>query len=77
MLFGAIDLHPHKDGYYCVHYAGNGVYMGDILAGDDGYYYWWPNKKDGCLDQTVLQSIATCLGSLNREWDRQIQEYFS
>ena len=48
-----------SQGSILVHYT-NGIYMGDMLIGDDGYYSWWPNENLGCgyIDAWVLRGIS-------------------
>lgn len=69
-------LHCYGVNSYKVYYE-NGVYIGDFLVGDDGFYYWWPEFKSGCLDEGFLLDVYNNLKELNKEWDAQIQQYFT
>lgn len=57
----------------------NGVSLGELEQGVDGYYYWWPvhPSTDGCYPSHVLLSIANALVALNAAWDREVQQIFS
>ena len=54
-------------------YYHNGVYMGDVIVGDDGYYYFWPENRGGCWSEGHMIEIAAHLRKLNAEWDIQVQ----
>jgi len=61
-----------KEGLYVVRY--NGLDCGELVMGDDGFFEWWPDKKQyGCLPAWFLRDVADCLDSLNFVWDRTIQ----
>ena len=51
----------------------NGVDLGDILMMECGYYYWWPSKRDGCLDEGFLLDMHNTLKAINKPWDDQVQ----
>lgn len=63
---------------HAVHYC-NGVYMGDFIVGDDGYFYWWPKhpSNGGCIDAWVLRELADRLDDLNETWDIQLNAFFN
>jgi hypothetical protein len=55
-------------------YWKNGVPVGEILMGDDGYYDWWPCfDRGGCLTEGFLLAMYNTLHELNKAWDEQIQ----
>lgn len=58
-------------------YYGNGVYMGDVLAGVDGYYVFWPELRGGYWSEGMLLEIVNHLKALNAEWDAQVQKDLS
>lgn len=51
----------------------NGVFMGDFVCHEDGYYYYWPARRDGAMPGYVLRALADKLDEINKEWDDQIQ----
>ena len=59
--------------WYKVYYE-NGIYIGDFMIGDDGYYYYWPEHHDGCLDSYHLFDIHQNLEALNKEWNEIVQK---
>ena len=60
-------------GQYRVHHY-NGVIVGDLLKGDDGYYVWWPiPDRHGYIPEHVLRELADKLQELNEDWDNIIQ----
>jgi hypothetical protein len=52
---------------------------GDILAGDDGFYIYWPSQSEsrGALTEWDLRTIADELGRLNAPWQAQIDAHFA
>jgi len=60
-----------EGGYNLIFY--NGVYMGEVLKDDDGFYKYWPVQRAGYWDSPPLRAIADLLDHLNAEWDAQIQ----
>lgn len=58
-------------------YYDNGVYVGDILCDVDGFYYWWPEHRGGCLDQGFLLNMSELLGKLNEPMDKELEDFFS
>ena len=53
----------------------NAVVQTDIVTLEDGYKYYWVAHK-GALSASNLRTIADVLDEQNKEWDRQVQEYF-
>lgn len=52
---------------YKVYFA-NGVYLGELLVKEDGYYDFWPELRGGCWSEYVLREIADELQRLNKPW---------
>ena len=48
---------------------------GEFVTGSDGYVYWWPESK-GYLSSVELRILADELDERNREWEKQIDDYF-
>lgn len=47
---------------------------GDFVAGDDGYYVYWPKDyPGGSVAAHDLRILADHLDSLNAEWDAQVK----
>lgn len=63
------------EGGYRVEYE-NGVYLGDILAKEDGFYDFWPDLKGGYWPAYLLHVIADKLDELNKPWEDNIAVYF-
>lgn len=78
VLMQCIKLTKESKGKYTAQWE-NGHPVGDILMDVDGYWKWWPNfgESTGCLDELFLYSMGSTLKDLNKEWDAQINEYFS
>jgi len=57
----------------------NGVYLGDLLTKDDGFYDWRPEhpSKGGCWPSSVLKELADKIDELNAPYEAQIEEYFN
>lgn len=49
----------------------------DIVVKEDGYYVYWPSENRGYLDEYYLILIAALLNKKNREWDDELDAYFS
>ena len=60
-----------------LYYAENDVYLGDIIAKEDGYYDFWPDLKGGYWSAYVLRAIADLLDDMNASWDKEINDYFN
>lgn len=59
-------------------YFYNGVYMGDVIMNDDGYYVFFPESKErhGYWTQGDFQSLYTYLYLKNKDWDESVNEFF-
>lgn len=66
-----------KDDIFQIHYY-NGVYLGDIIKKEDGYYDFWPEypSKGGCWPSYALHAIAKLLDALNEPYEKQVDDYF-
>lgn len=58
-------------------YAYNGVYIGDFLMKEDGFYDFWPIFKGGYWPAYMLHAIADTLDEWNSPYEKEIEEYFS
>lgn len=58
---GVIAVHAH-----------NGVWAGSIIMGDDGYYEFWPNQRQGYWPSWAMRDIADKVDALNKEWDETV-----
>jgi hypothetical protein len=47
--------------------------MCDIVTGDDGYEYYWPQADHGAYSSFDLRTIADYLDELNKGWDEQVR----
>lgn len=51
---------------------------GNLLRDEDGYFYYWPTQCDGkCWDSLTLKIISKKLDELNKDWDREVDQFFS
>lgn len=51
---------------------------GEIIAGDDGLYVYWPTGfSGGALSAWVLRGLADELDRRNEAWHAQVEEYFA
>lgn len=71
-----LTLEPCLENGFKVYYE-NGVYLGDILMKEDGFYDFWPDLKGGCWPEHLLRTIADELHTLNIPWEQQIEKDFS
>lgn len=53
----------------------NGVLLGDIEVGEDGYYVYWPILKAGYWTAEPMREIADYLDEMNKDWDKQVQDW--
>ena len=58
-------------GGYNVQYY-NGVFMGEFEKLEDGYYHYWPIKREGCWAAHAMRAIADKLDELNKPWHDKI-----
>lgn len=58
-------------------YYDNGVYIGDVLAWDDGFYVWFPDDKKGYLNEGFLLNMYELLHKLNEPMDKELEDFFS
>lgn len=54
----------------------NGVKLGEILAGDDGFKQFWPELRGGYWETYVLRQIADMVDEINAPWEKQIRDFF-
>lgn len=45
--------------------------QGDIVCGDDGYYFYWPTQNEGGFSAHNLRLIADTLDIMNQDWHEQ------
>ena len=66
------------NGKYNILYE-NGVYLGDIIQKEDGFYDWWPPfpSNGGCWSSYVLREIADKIDELNKPYEKELEDYFS
>lgn len=66
-----------EGGYKC-NYE-NGVYIGDLLMKEDGFYDWWPSEssRGGYWPSYILRSFADKIDELNKPYEESIKEYFN
>lgn len=57
-------------------YFENGVYLGEILMKEDGFYDFYPELKGGYWDSALLHEIANLLDKMNAPWEEEINRYF-
>lgn len=51
---------------------------GNLLRDDDGYFYYWPTRvNEKCWDSLTLKIISKKLDELNKDWDREVNKFFS
>lgn len=68
---------PMVSKWYKVYFQ-NGVYLGDILAKEDGYYDFWPEhpSRGGYWASYVLRAIADKLDELNKPIMEEMDRFF-
>lgn len=52
-------------------YWENGVYLGDVLQKEDGFYDFWPDRdvhRGGYWPAHMLRAIADKLDEMNKPW---------
>lgn len=50
----------------------NGVYVGEVLVDNDGFYKWFPKLAEGYLDEGFLFDMAMFLQELNAPWAAEV-----
>lgn len=58
-------------------YFSNGCFLGEVLAGDDGFNCFWPELNGGFWEAYVLRAIADYIDELNAPIQKDIDDYFS
>lgn len=58
-------------------YYENGVALGELAMGVDGYYVFFPEKRGGYWDAPVLLALSELLTEMNAAWDAQVQKALS
>ena len=60
-------------------YFENGIFLGEFIIKEDGYYDFWPEhpSKDGYWSSYVLREIANTLDELNAPYEKELNEYFN
>ena len=71
-----IALEKIEGGYKCI--FENGVYIGDILVKEDGFYDWWPPHlgRGGCWSSYVLRELADKIDELNEPYQKEMEKFF-
>lgn len=54
----------------------NGSGANDLVCCDDGYWVYWPEANTGALCSHTLREIFHILEDLNKDWDKQVNDYF-
>lgn len=52
----------------------NGVMVGRLELGDDGYFAYWPIFRPGYWPSEFLRELSDTLDDLNKEWDAQVKK---
>lgn len=63
-----------EHGYDVMHE--NGVKLGEIESGLDGFYHFWDEGREGYWPAELLLDIGNKLKELNEEWQKNIDNYF-
>lgn len=63
---------------YQIHHE-NGVWLGDLLMKEDGFFDWWLPLPygGGCWSSHILRAIADKLDEINKDWEMEIERAFS
>ena len=61
-----------KQGVYVVTFY-NGLDMGTLEKDVDGYYKYWPTKREGFWEASLMRAVADLLDHVNAEWDVQVK----
>lgn len=57
-------------------YIDNGVYIGEFVLNDDGYWVYFPEHKGGYWDEYFLRLVLDKLSAMNKPWDEEVNKYF-
>jgi hypothetical protein len=57
-------------------YFENGVYIGDFVVAEDGYWVYFPENKGGSWDEYILRLLLDKLCEMNKPWDEEVNKYF-
>lgn len=64
-----------NDSHYQVN-STNGVLMGDIMVDNDGFYYFWPDLRQGAWSASFLLELSYKIDVLNKPWEEELNRYF-
>lgn len=71
LIFKKVSDSKHEI-YWVSHPSGDEIKDGELLQDVDGYLYYWPEKRDGCIPACILRSIADKLDELNKDWHEHV-----
>lgn len=54
----------------------NGVLCGELLVGDDGFYGFWPEKREGYWTSYILRNIADKIDKLDKPYIDEMNAYY-
>lgn len=69
----------NKGSKVSVYYKTNNdsISLGDLICLEDGFFNWFPPNYDGsCVDYYTLKTITDKLFELNKDWEKQLNNYF-
>ena len=71
-----IKLEKIAGGYKVI--ANNGVYMGEFLVSDSGWFDWWPEfpSKGGYYSSDILKQLIDKLDELNQPYNDEVRKFF-
>lgn len=56
-------------------YYDNGVYIGQAIMNDDGYFVLFPEHRGGYWDQGILLMLYDYFHEKNKDWDESVNEF--
>lgn len=72
-----IHLEEHSNYYTIRANQPDGPNLGDFVALEDGFYYYFMNRdNNGGFTAHNLREIADAMDKINAPWEQQINEYF-
>ena len=71
----AVFVDMKVPGVYDLHYE-NGVKLGEIVAVDDGYHVFFPERGQAYMTAELSIAIGQTLLEMNKPWDKQVRGYF-